>query len=153
MENQSVNVSKADQIVEKLQKVENLPAVPKVLEEISKLFDSPDISINKISKIVGKDQSLTLKILSIANSPLYGLRRIVTSIDNAVLVLGIHEVKSIVTSLKMTSSIKTSPDKYFDPNKFWHHSMVVGILAQRISKDLGFNFEGDGFVAGMLHPG
>jgi len=151
MEKESVNLSKADQIVERLQNIENLPSVPKVLKEISLIFDSPDISINKISNMVGKDQSLTLKILSIANSPLYGLRRIVTSVENAILVLGIHEVKSIVTSLKMSSSINIKADKYFDPNKFWHHSMVVGILAQRISKDLGFNFEGNGFVSGMLH--
>ena len=152
MDKQSSNVlSKADRIVERLENVKNLPAVPKVLEEISLIFDSPDISVNKISKIVGKDQSLMLKILSIANSPLYGLRRNVTSVENAILVLGIHEVKSIVTSLKMSSSINVKADKYFDPNKFWHHSIVVGILAQRISKDLGFNFEGNGFVAGMLH--
>lgn len=118
MENQSVNVSKADQIVERLQDVENLPAIPKVLEEISLIFDSPDISINRIAGMVGKDQSLTLKILSIANSPLYGLRRNVTSVENAILVLGIHEVKSIVTSLTMISSINMKPDKYFDPNKF-----------------------------------
>jgi len=152
MEENSVTTTlTAEQTLERLNNVTNLPAIPKVLQEISQLFNSPDISVKKISGLVGKDQSLTLKVLSIANSPLYGLRRNVTSIENAILVLGIHEIKSIVTSLKMTSTIKIKSDKFFDPNKFWHHSMVVGILAQRMSKDLGFNFEGDGFVAGMLH--
>lgn len=150
-EQQNGTLSKAEQTLKQLQNISNLPAVPKVLHEISQLFNLPRISLKQVGNIVEKDPALTLKVLSVANSPLYGLRRNVKSIDSAVLILGIQEIKSIVTSIKMTSTIKMKPDKFFDPNKFWHHSMSVGMLAQRMAKDLGFSFEGDCFVAGMLH--
>lgn len=150
-EQQNGTLSKAEQTLAKLQNISNLPAVPKVLHEISTLFNLPRISLKQVGDIVEKDPALTVKVLSVANSPLYGLRRNVKSIDSAVLILGIQEIKSIVTSIKMTSAIKMKPDRFFDPNKFWHHSMSVGILAQRMAKDLGFNFEGDCYVAGMLH--
>lgn len=150
-EQQNESFNKAEQTLKLLQNISNLPAVPKVLQEISQLFNLPRISLKQVADIVEKDPALTLKVLSVANSPLYGLRRNVTTIDSAVLILGIQEIKSIVTSIKMTSTIKMKPDKFFDPNKFWHHSMSVGVLAQRMSKDLGFTFEGDCFVAGMLH--
>ncbi|NWF90133.1 MAG: HDOD domain-containing protein [Ignavibacteriaceae bacterium] len=152
MEEQTNQIlSKAEQTLQQIQTITNLPAVPKVLQEISQLFNLPRISLKQVGNIVEKDPALTVKVLSVANSPLYGLRRNVKSIDSAVLILGIQEIKSIVTSIKMTSTIKMKPDKFFDPNKFWHHSMSVGMLAQRMAKDLGFSFEGDCFVAGMLH--
>ena len=142
---------KAEDIINQLQSVSNLPPIPKVLQEISQLFSSSDVSAKKITMIVEKDPSLTLKVLSVANSPLYGLRRNVTSAGAAVLMLGMREIKSVVTSIRMASTMKMKSDKYFNPDNFLNHSMIVGILAQRMAKDLGFNFEGDGFTAGMLH--
>jgi len=138
-------------ILKQLQNVSSLPPIPKVLLEISQLFNSPDISTKKVETLVEKDPSLTLKVLSVANSPLYGLKRNVNTIGASILILGMQEVKSVVTSVKLASTLKMKADNYFDPDKFLNHSMTVGILAQRMSKDLGFNFDGDGFVAGMLH--
>lgn len=140
-----------DQILNQLNKVSILPPIPKVLKEISDLFNAQDISAKKIERLIEKDPSLTLKVLSVANSPLFGLERSVNSIGAAILILGIHEIKSIVTSIRMASALKIKSDKYFDPDKFLNHSMIVGVLAQRMAKDLGFNFDGDGFIAGMLH--
>lgn len=152
MDDQKVNsLYRAEDILTQLQSVPNLPPIPKVLQEISQLFNSPTISARKVEMMIEKDPSLTIKVLSVANSPLYGLRRNVTSVNTAVILLGMQEIKSIVTSIRMASTLKMKSDKYFNPDKFLNHSMVVGMLAQRMSKDLGFNFEGDGFVAGMLH--
>jgi len=141
----------SNDILKKIQNVSSLPPIPKVLQEISQLFNSPGISAKKVELLVEKDPSLTLKVLSVANSPLYGLKRNVNTIGAAILILGMHEVKSIVTSVRLASTLKMKTDKYFDPDKFLNHSMVVGMLTQRMSKDLGFNFDGDGFIAGMLH--
>ncbi len=141
----------SNDILKKIQNVSSLPPIPKVLQEISQLFNSPGISAKKVELLVEKDPSLTLKVLSVANSPLYGLKRNVNTIGAAILILGMHEVKSIVTSVRLASTLKIKTDKYFDPDKFLNHSMVVGMLTQRMSKDLGFNFDGDGFIAGMLH--
>ena len=141
----------AKTVIKRLESINALPAIPKVINEISQLFNSSDISARKIEMLVEKDPSLTLKILSVANSPLFGLRRNVNTIGTAVLILGVREIKSIITSVLMASSLKMKADKYFDPNRFLNHSMSVGMLTQRMAKDLGFNFEGHGFVAGMLH--
>jgi HD-like signal output (HDOD) protein len=142
---------KSEQILKQLQDVSTLPPIPKVLNEMTQLFNSRDISAKKIENLIEKDPSLTLKVLSVANSPLFGLKRSVNSIGAAILILGVQEIKSIITSIKMAQTIKMKADNHFDPDKFLNHSMVVGVLAQRMSKDLGFNFDGDCFVAGMLH--
>ncbi len=84
---------KADDIIKQLQNITTLPPIPRVLNEISQLFSSQDISAKKVTTIIEKDPSLTLKVLSVANSPLYGLRRNVTNIGSAVLMLGMREIK------------------------------------------------------------
>jgi len=145
------NLSNQDNIIKQLQNVTNLPAIPKVLQEITQLFNSPDLSVRKVEMMIEKDPSLTVKVLSVANSPLYGLRRKVNTIGSAVLILGMQEIKSIITSIKMASAVKMKSDKYFKPEIFLNHSTATGILTQRMSKDLGFNFQGDAFIAGMLH--
>ncbi len=52
-----------------------------------------------LSKIIGRDQGLSTKILSIANSPLYGLTRKVSTIDFAILIIGYQDIKNIVVAL------------------------------------------------------
>lgn len=151
MADEKSSIYNVDDIIKQLQNVTNLPAIPKVLQEITQLFNSPDLSARKVETMIEKDPSLTVKVLSVANSPLYGLRRKVNSVGSAVLILGMQEIKSIVTSIKMASTVKMKSDKYFKPEVFLNHSTVVGMLTQRMSKDLGFNFQGDGFIAGMLH--
>lgn len=151
MAEEKSSIYNVDDIIKQLQNVTNLPAIPKVLQEITQLFNSPDLSARKVETMIEKDPSLTVKVLSVANSPLYGLRRKVNSVGSAVLILGMQEIKSIVTSIKMASTVKMKSDKYFKPEVFLNHSTVVGMLTQRMSKDLGFNFQGDGFIAGMLH--
>lgn len=152
MEQQTANSShNSDYILKQLQNVSSLPPIPKVLQEISQLFNSPNISAKKVEDLVEKDPSLTLKVLSVANSPFYGLKRNVNTIGSAILILGMQEVKSVVTSVRMASTLRMKSDNYFSPDKFINHSILVGMLTQRMSKDLGFNFDGDGFIVGMLH--
>lgn len=148
---ESQSTIKSGRIFNQLKNISTLPPIPKVLNEMTQLFNSRDISAKKIENLIEKDPSLTLKVLSVANSPLFGLKRSVNSVGSAILILGVQEIKSIITSIKMAQSIKIKSSESFDPVKLLNHSMCVGVLAQRMSGDLGFNFDGDCFVAGMLH--
>lgn len=56
-----------------LSNVYNLPAMSATMLEVSKLLDDPSTNTAALSRMIGKDQGLSTKILSIANSPLYGL--------------------------------------------------------------------------------
>jgi len=135
-----------------LRKIKNLPLIPKVMFEVTKLLQSPSVTTSSLAKLIGRDQGLTTKILSIANSPLYGLQRKVTSLEFAIIVLGYKEISDIVTALSLAEAIKVSSDKNFNQSDFWVHSMVVGTAARGISQTLGFmDIGSDAFVAGVLH--
>ena len=134
-----------------LSNIYNLPVMPKPLEDALGLLETPSVSIPSLSTIISKDQGLVTKILTIANSPLYGLQRKVTSIDFAVMVLGFNELKNIILVLSLVDSFKNKTDKYLDQKEFWLHSYLTGCAAKRISEDLDFPNEGEAFVAGFLH--
>ena len=131
--------------------IKNLPSIPKVVFEVTKLLNDSKTPTNQLAEIISKDQGLTSKILAVANSPLYGIKRKVSSIEFAILVLGFQDIRNIVTALSLADSIKTAPSKFFDPYEFWLHSMVVGTAAKGISLNFGFDFGSEAFVAGILH--
>ncbi len=134
-----------------LSNIYNLPAMSNVMVEVSRLLDDPSTSTQELSAWIGKDQGLAAKILSIANSPLYGLPRKVSTIDFAILIIGYQDVKNIVVALSMIESFKNAKDKGLDQNEFWLHSVVTGNAAKRIAEDLGYRIGGEAFVAGLLH--
>ncbi len=134
-----------------LMNIYNLPAMSTAITEVSRLLDDPSTNTTELSKIIGKDQGMSTKILSIANSPLYGLPRKVSTIDFAILIIGYQDIKNIVVALTMVDSFKNKSDEFFDQKKFWKHSIITGAAAKRLADDLGYRIGSEAFVAGLLH--
>lgn len=134
-----------------LMNIYNLPPIPKVMQETIQLLDNKNTRTADITKAITKDQSLVAKILTIANSPLYGLQRKVTSIDFAVLVLGFSEIRDIILVLSLVESFKNKTDNYLDQKQFWLHSFLTGSACKRIADDRQTGNGGEAFVSGFLH--
>ena len=134
-----------------LSNVYNLPAMSTTMLQVSKLLDDPSTNTSALSKLIGQDQGLSTKILSIANSPLYGLARKVSTIDFAILIIGYQDIKNIVVALTMVDSFKNKSDMYYDQKLFWKHSMLSGAASKRVAEDLGFRIGSEAFVCGLLH--
>lgn len=132
--------------------IKNLPAIPKIMLEVQALLRNESHNTVKLAEIVGKDHGLTTKILMVSNSPLYGLQRKVSSLEFAIMLLGVNEVSNIVTALSLAEAIKVDNIEGLNFMEFWTHSMLVGSAAKDIAKRLGFfDLSGDAFVGGMLH--
>ncbi len=138
--------------LDEFRNIKNLPTIPKVVLEVNEMLRTHSGDISRLTEIVGRDQGLTTKILAVANSPLYGLPRNVSSLEFGIMLLGMGEISNIVTALSLASVVKGGETKDFDYMDFWTHSMLVGTAAKDIAKRLGFTeIAGDAFVAGMLH--
>lgn len=134
-----------------LTNVYNLPAIPAIMMEITRLLEKPSVTTAELARVIGKDQGIASKILSIANSPLYGLPRKVTTIDFAILIIGFEDIKNIVTALSMVESFKNKTDKNLNQKEFWLHSIMTGLAAKKIAEDLGYRNGSEAFVAGLIH--
>ena len=134
-----------------LRNIYNLPPIPNAIKEALEILDQPSLNSHNLSKIISKDLGLVTKILTIANSPLYGLQRKVTTIDFAILVLGYSELKNIISVLAIVEAFKNKTDQYLNQKEFWLHSYLTGTASKRLAEDLDFPNSGEAFIGGFLH--
>ncbi len=131
--------------------VRNLPSIPVIMYEVTKLLSSPNTSASDLGKLISKDQGLVAKILTVANSPLYGLPRRVSTIEFAIVILGFDHIKNIVVALSMIEAFKNHRSKRWDSKNYWEHSLLTASAAKRIADDLGYPKSSEVFTAGLLH--
>ncbi len=133
-----------------VEKVTPLPAIVNIL--LSK-FDDPEVNVEEVENLISKDPILALKVLKMANSAYYGFPRSIVSIKEAILVLGLNTVRSIVLTVAMRSIMNVDASGYgFTTKKeLWEHSLLVASGAKYIAKKLKYNNPEKFFIAGLLH--
>lgn len=131
-----------------------LPPVPRLYRELCDKLQSPDASIADVGRIIETDPAMTAKVLQLVNSAFFGLRRQVSTATQAVTLLGLDTVKSV---LLMTGLFAPMEEKRvahgFSIEMIWKHSVLVGARAQAIAKSIGVSKDiaSDAYTAGLLH--
>lgn len=134
-----------------LSKIRNLPSIPNVVMEVTRILENPNASAKDLSKVINQDQGLVAKVLTIANSPLYGLPRRVSTVEFAVVVLGFDQIKNLTYALTLMEAFKSVNSKNWNKKRFWTHAFVTGMLSKKIADDLGYPKSGEALTAGLLH--
>ena len=134
-------------------RMRTLPVLPSIYFEVIKEFNSPDASAQRVGEIIGRDLAITAKIVQMVNSAYFGLPRTITTPGEAVLVLGLETVKSLVLSVHTFAQFDKVKPLYFTADKVWRHSLRVGALARRISElEAGDQkMADDALTAGLFH--
>ena len=78
--------------------IKDLPTLPTVLDEVSKLMEDPDVSTEKVAKCISMDQVLSAKVLKMVNSPIYGFPGRISSVSHALVLLGFNVIRGIIIS-------------------------------------------------------
>ncbi|MGD0339826.1 MAG: HDOD domain-containing protein [Bacteroidota bacterium] len=136
---------------EKVQTIVRLPALPAISTEVVKLVSNPRTSAASLAHLVSKDQVLTARLLKVANSPLYGFPRRISTIDFAIIVVGFNTFKEIIISASLLDSIHKRNTHSFDPQAFWDHAAATGAAARKFSHEFNYRLSGEAYVAGLLH--
>ena len=121
-----------------------LPTLPSVIHKLISLSDNDKSSVQELAKIVSSDQVVSARILRLANSPAYGFYR-VSTISNAMILLGVNVVKSLALSSSIFALMeKSSVD-------LWEHSLGVGAASNLIARKLSLPESEEIATAGLLH--
>lgn len=131
-----------------IEKATNLPGIPKVVQELIASFSNDKINSDRIAVILSNDQALTAKVLRMANSVRYGGHRKVGSVKDAVIVLGIDSLRTLVLSLGFVSALK-APEG-FNLKEFWLKSFKVANRCKWLAKSLKTDPE-IAYTCGLLH--
>ncbi len=131
-----------------IHKVGDLKVLPFVARKLLETLNDEGCSIDDLSNIIEKDQAVAAKVLKISNSALYGLRHEVTSLHQAILILGFKTIRSLVLSVSTRALYKNFGMK---EKILWDHSVGAGIAAKLISVGFGAEIGEVSFVGGLMH--
>lgn len=107
-----------------------IPPQPAVLIELDKQLGNKDVGIADIAALVAKDAGLSALVFKLLNSPVYGLRRPVESLEKAISVLGLTKMANIVKSAALRQSLGGKEAQF---EMFWERSSDIAQLASLIA--------------------
>lgn len=133
--------------------IKELPSIPDLYLKIESELNSNSVSLNKVSEFISHDLGISVKILQIVNSAFFGTPTKIANIDNAVNLLGINTIKSIILYLNFNDYYKSYTSFHPFLEKFWHHSFKVARSAQIISQKETNNqyLSKEAYAAGLMH--
>lgn len=130
--------------------IHRLPSLPAVVNELILALSDEGLSVDALAHGIEKDQSLSARALRVANSPFYGMQKSISSIHDAIVVLGFRAVGSLVTTAALTEFFKTPSLAWFDQSTFWRHSLGTAVCGRKLAARARLDPE-IGFTAGLLH--
>lgn len=122
-----------------------IPSLPGIITKLNTLAESGKSSAQEIARVVSSDQVLSAKVLRLVNSPFYGFSGRVSTISNALILLGVNVVKS----LALSSTIFEIMEK--NSVGLWEHSLGAGVAANIIAKKLKLQECEEISTAALLH--
>jgi putative nucleotidyltransferase with HDIG domain len=136
-----------------LERVDDLPPLPAVAARVMAMADDANSSALDMAQVLSSDQALTAKLIRISNSAYYGFARKVSTVREAVVVLGMKQVRQVAVGASLMNSFsgRRVDDDVFDIDLFWGHSVAVAIAAETIAKKTRTARPEDAFTAGILH--
>ncbi|MFP4380276.1 MAG: HDOD domain-containing protein [Candidatus Sumerlaeia bacterium] len=145
MESPGANTEKAQEIRERVKHIKTLPTLSGVVKKLCKVMESETVSTQEIAEIIGTDQVLTARVLKIVNSPFYGFPGRISTINHALVLLGLNVIKGIVLSAAVIDNMEKSI------GGLWEHSLGVATATNRIAQSIGLPEPEEISTAGLLH--
>jgi len=135
----------------KLWAPQDLPPFPWIARKVLQLFGSggDDIAIRRLIELIRADASFGSELLRRANSPVYGLRSRISSLQHAVVILGLDTVKTLSMTIGVGAYPKGAP-KLTVLQRCWRHSLTSAILAEELAPHGGIQPD-QAYTAGLLH--
>lgn len=128
----------------------NLPTIPPVLAGIVALIDSDTAGARKLVELIERDQSLTAKLLRLANSAFFGQSRRVSTVPRAILLLGFTTVRNLALGVKVWEALGGDVARK-RLEELWAHAVVTGVCAKALTARLRLCDPDEAFTAGLLH--
>ena len=125
-----------------------LPTVPKVVQQLIQSFGRDDVSVDEIASKLAADPVLSAKTLRLANSAYFHVSRSISTVDDALRMLGFVMVRNLVVGCGMTGAFKAVQG--VDLPQFWRHSLNTACAARWLAQATGHNAD-LAFTVGLMH--
>jgi HD-like signal output (HDOD) protein len=134
-----------------VQKITDLPTLPSMMATITRLMQDPRTSAEELGRAIATDPALVSKVLKLVNSAFYGFPGRISTITQAIVILGFSTIRNVVLTTSVLKVFGNSRSPGFDVEYFWEHSLLTGAIAKSLAMEKDLPFTEETFIAGLLH--
>jgi len=139
----------AKNIVNKIREGTELPTLSPVATKIVNLALNDSSSAQDIADVITIDPALTAKVIRVVNSPFYGFRKEITTLSQAVALLGMKAIRTLSLCVSIVNAFPSGSSDKFDYTGFWERSFAAAIACRLIAKKLKLDFDEEAFICGL----
>jgi putative nucleotidyltransferase with HDIG domain len=136
------------------EQLQDLPPLPAVVIRVMQTVNDPKTAATDLNRLISADQAIASKLLRLVNSAYYGFSRRVSTITDAVVILGFNAVRDLATSLGAFNAFRARPGTTaLERDEFWSHSLATAVAANVIAKHKRIPVRAmeEVFIGGLLH--
>jgi len=131
--------------------INELPTLPHVVAQILEKTRDQDASLNEVVSIISTDQALVSTLLKLVNSAFYGFSRRITTLKQAITLLGFRSVRNVVVNCGVVGIFRKRTFNNHYRFRLWDHSVCCAVAARTLAEMKGFKAKEEAFTAGLLH--
>ncbi len=133
-------------------KGQDLPSLPEIYLRVSEQLEDESSSVQQIGGTVQNDPAIATRVLKMVNSAYYGMPNEVSSVAQAVSLLGRERLKHILIGSVLRGVFSVQDNPAFSMQVFWQHSIKTAIIARQLATHVSAIQEPESmFTAGLLH--
>ncbi len=136
-------------------KLADLPPLPAVVTKIMTVVNDPNATADDLNRLISMDPGLTSKVLRIVNSAYYGFPKRISTITQAVMILGFSTIRNLVMGVSAFGLLSQKSMPFgLNRDRFWEHSVGVAVGGSVIAKRKlvkNRNAPDEAFIGGLLH--
>jgi len=127
-----------------------LSSVPAVLLEAIRLAANEEASLHALSEAIMRDAALSARALALANSPFFGQRRCIESVDRALVTIGLRNVRTCLLTGALMEALKNQHSSAIDMKEFWQESLLRANIASAIATSVDDSLRSRAYLVSLL---
>jgi len=132
----------------RLERCSILPTMPAVAIRVLNLCQSEDLDLKQIADAICQDPALSAKVLRLVNSPAFGLRQEVRTVQHALALLGLNAVRTLALSFSLVRDLRKGQQAGLQT--YWKRSIIAAVAARELANALRFPAPDEAFLAALL---
>jgi len=144
----NTNATLANQAADKILSGITIPPCPASLTSILREAKHPSADFNSLARLISRDAGIVGPLLKLANSPFVGLRSKVTSVLQAISVLGMKNTVNLVQNISLRQSLGGDSPTF---EKFWERSSLSASIAEKVAAKFPSVSKDDAYLVALFH--
>lgn len=131
--------------------VSDLPTLPHVVTQVLEKTRDPNANLREITNLIATDQALVSMYLKLVNSAFYGFSRRITTLQQAITLLGFRSVRNVIVNAGVVGLFRKRSFHNRQRLFLWEHSVSCAVAARQLAGATGYLAKEEAFTAGLLH--